>query len=106
MNMLALFFPRGNDVTVTAKFPGITSGTGVSSKFWRKNSKTTSDTDPATISYTSVLTAGTDGIWFATFKVPKADNATPGTFWWRVDAIDPLSNVTTAACGPLLVEAV
>jgi len=108
MNMTALFFPQGNDIVVTAKFPEITDGTGVTAEFWYKPDKTTPDSDPANTTFTSSVTLGSDEIWFSQFSIPAADNAVPGAFWWRVDCIDSTGKRRTpdGACGTLLVEAV
>jgi hypothetical protein len=107
MDMTALFFPQNNDVTVVAKFPGVTTATGLSAKFWVKDDKTTPDSDPTTLSFPgSALTQGSDGLWFSQFLVPASDTATPGAFWWRVDLTDSLNHRTTTGGGPVLVEAV
>ena len=106
MNMTALFFPQNNDIVVTAKFPEITDGTGVTTEFWYKDSKDVPDSDPTSVSYQSVLSHGTDNVWYAQFNIPAADNEVTGAFWWRVDAIDAENRRMTANCGTLLVEAV
>jgi hypothetical protein len=106
MDMTALFFPQNNDVTVTAKFPEITTGAGISTKFWYKDNRYTADSDPSSHSYNgTALTQGTDGLWFTQFSIPSVNNSVAGAFWWRVDATDTLSKVRTANCGTLLVEA-
>jgi len=103
----ALFFPQNNDIVVTAKFPDIGSGSGVTTQFWYKDNRETSDTDPTNNMYAgSPLTAGTDGVLFTQFDIPSEDNQLTGAFWWRVDAIDALGNRRTANCGTLLVESV
>lgn len=106
MNMTALFFPQGNDVVVTAKFPDIVDGAGITAEFWYKDDKTTSDDDPGTLSYSAPLVQGDDQIWYSEFDIPGTDNIDTGAFWWRVDAIDSFSKRRTAGCGTLLVEAV
>lgn len=106
MDMTVLFFPSGNDVIVTATFPEITDGTGVTAEFWYKDNRYVPDSDPTSLSYQSSLFQGTDGTWQSQFDIPATDNSVPGAFWWRVDAIDSLSNRRTANCGTLLVEAV
>jgi hypothetical protein len=106
MNMLALFFPQNNDIVVTAKFPEITDGTGVTSEFWYKDDKTTPDSDPTSLSYQSTLVHGADNVWYAQFNIPATDTGVPGAYWWRVDAIDTSHRRMTANCGTLLVEAV
>jgi len=106
MDMTALFFPQNNDIIVTAKFPEITDGTGVTAEFWYKFDKMTPDGDPTTSTYTSNVTLGDDHIWYSEFVIPASDNAITGAFWWRVDAIDSFNHRRTASCGTLLVEAV
>jgi len=107
MDMTALFFPQNNDIVVTAKFPDITTGAGITTKFWRKNDKNTPDSDPSSKSYTgTALSQGTDSIWFSQFTIPSVDNSSPGMYWWRVDAVDATNKRRTAQSGPLLVEAV
>lgn len=106
MDMTALFFPQNNDIVVTARFPEITDGTGVTTEFWYKDNKTTPDSDPTSVSYQSILARGTDDVWYAQFNIPATDNEVTGAFWWRVDAIDTLNRRMTANCGTLLVEAV
>jgi hypothetical protein len=106
MNMTALFFFQNNDIVVTAKFPDIIDGTGITAEFWYKNDKNTPDDDPSTIMYTSSMSQGGDQIWYSEFTIPAADNADTGAFWWRVDAVDASDKRRTAGCGTLLVEAV
>jgi hypothetical protein len=55
MDTTALFVPLGNDITVTARFPEISDGTGMSSQFWVKPDKTTPDTE----SHRQTANAGT-----------------------------------------------
>ena len=107
MDMTALFFRRNNDVVVTAKFPEMTTGAGITTQFWYKDDKYISDSDPTSHVYTgTVLTQGTDGLWFTQFAIPATDNEVTGAYWWRVDAIDATNKRRTAQCGTLLVEAV
>jgi hypothetical protein len=106
MDMTALFFAQNNDIIVTAKFPDIIDGTGITAEFWYKADKTTPDDDPSTSTYTSNMIQGDDEIWYSQFSIPADDNAASGAFWWRVDAIDSFSQRRTAGCGTLLVEAV
>jgi hypothetical protein len=108
MDMTALFFPQGNDITVTAQFPGISSGTGMSSEFWYKPERETPDTDPAVTTFSSPIVAdpANPGQTMATFLIPDENNSSPGAFWWRVDVLDASGNRRTADCGTLLVEAV
>lgn len=105
MDMTALFFFQNNDIIVTAKFPEIVDGTGVTAEFWYKPDKSTPDSDPANLTYTSNVIQGDDAVWYSQFQIPAEDNMIAGAFWWRVDAIDALSNRRTAGCGTLLVEA-
>ena len=106
MDMVALFFPQGNDVVVTAKFPDIIDGTGITAEFWYKDNKNTPDDDPTTVMYTSAIVQGDDQVWYSEFTIPATDNEVTGAFWWRVDAIDSFNKRRTANCGTLLVEAV
>lgn len=106
MDMTALFFPQNNDIVVTAKFPDIIDGTGITAEFWYKYDKTTPDDDPSTSTYTSAMSQGDDQVWYAEFPIPADDNAVAGAFWWRVDAVDSFNKRRTANCGTLLVEAV
>ena len=106
MDMTALFFPQGNDIVVTAKFPDIIDGTGITAEFWYKDDKGTPDDDPTTMTYTSTMIQGDDEIWYSEFTIPAADNEVTGAFWWRVDAVDAFEKRRTANCGTLLVEAV
>jgi|SRR5215831_19206175 len=108
MDQTGLVFPRGNDLVVTARFPEISDGTGMTSEFFTKPDRTTSDTDPAVLVYQSAVDPDPDfpGQTKATFYVPRADTTLTGIFWWRVDCIDVLDKRRTANCGPLLVEAV
>jgi hypothetical protein len=106
--MDGLVFPRGNDVIVTARFPEISDGTGMSSEFYYKLDRTTDDDDPSVHVYESTVEPDPDneGATLATFDVPASDNASTGSFWWRVDVLDSDGHRRTANCGPLLVEAV
>jgi hypothetical protein len=108
MDMQALFFPQNNDVVVTAQFPDISDGTGMSSEFYYKLSKTTPDDDPSTLMFTSTVDADPDnvGATMAQFPIPGTDNGSPAAYWWRVDVIDTFGNRRTTNCGPLLVESV
>jgi hypothetical protein len=108
MDQTSLFIPRGNDVTVTARFPDISDGTGMSSEFWVKPAKTTPDSDPSVSTYTSTVVADPDnaGATMAQFDIPSTETALAGALWWRVDVIDTLSHRRTANSGPLLVESV
>jgi hypothetical protein len=108
MDQTCLFVPQGNDIVVTARFPGISDGTGMSSKFWVKPDRTTPDTDPAVSTYTSTVVADPSniGATMSTFNVPSAENALPGAFWWRVDIIDSLNHRRTADSGTYMIESV
>lgn len=108
MDMTTLFFPQGNDIIVTARFPEIPDGTGLSSRFLRKPDKTTPDSDPAVKMYTSTIISdtGNPGQTMSQYNIPAADNGVPGAQWWRVDVIDAANKKRTANSGPLLVEAV
>lgn len=108
MDMTALFFPQGNDIVVTAKFPEITDGTGMTAEFWYKFSKVTPDDDPSTLVYQKNLVLGDDGVWYSEFDISAVDNEVTGAFWWRIDCIDATGKRRTpdGACGTLLVEAV
>jgi hypothetical protein len=65
--------------------------TGLEVEFFIKTSKTTPDTDPATVKLTSVggqvvLTNPAKGI--ATVTIAAANIATAGALWWRCDAVN------------------
>jgi hypothetical protein len=106
--MNGLVFPRGNDIVVTARFPTISDGTGMSAEFYYKADRTTADDDPSVQVYESAVTPDPDneGATLATFEVDAADNASTGSYWWRVDVLDSSGHRRTADCGPLLVDAV
>jgi hypothetical protein len=108
MDTTSLMIPRGNDVVVTARFPEIATGTGMSSQFWYKNDKTTPDSDPSVLMVQSTVVSDPDfpGATKSTFALTAANNAATGAFWWRVDVIDTSNKRRTANCGTLLVEAV
>lgn len=108
MDMLALFFPQGNDVVVTARYAEISDGTGMTAKFYIKPDKTTPDTDPSVTAYTSTVVAdpSNTGSTLSQFNIPSVNNQVTGAFWWRVDVTDPFNKRRTANQGPLIVEAV
>jgi hypothetical protein len=108
MDSEVLFLPQGKDVVVTARFPTISDGTGVTSELYYKDSRYTADTDPTTQVYTSQVQDDPDnpGATFAQWTIPADDNIVTGAFWYRVDCIDSLDTRRMAACGTLLVEAV
>jgi len=108
MDQTGLVFPRGNDVVVTARFPEISDGTGITSELYTKPSRDTDDDDPAVRVYSSDVVSDPDNVGqsISQFDVPAADTGLTGSFWWRVDCVDVLNKRRTANCGPLLVEAV
>jgi hypothetical protein len=108
MDMLALFFPRGNDMVVTARYAEISSGAGMTARFYTKPDKTTPDNDPAVTVYQSTVVADPDNIGstLSQFNIPSTDTQDTGAFWWRVDVTDALNKRRTANQGPLLIEAV
>lgn len=108
MDQVGLVFPRGNDIVVTARFPDISNGSGINAEFYSKPGRTVADTDLSVQVYNSSLVTDPDnvGATMAQFTIPSIDTGATGAFWWRVDCIDVLSKRRTAACGPLLVEAV
>jgi hypothetical protein len=103
-----MYFPRGNDVQVVARYPGIADGTGAQSEFYYKTDRETLDVDPSTVVYTVPVVDDPDnvGATMSTFVVPGTDNDTNGAFWWRIDVVDPSGNRSTVGFGTLLVEAV
>jgi hypothetical protein len=103
-----LFFPAGNDVQVTVRYPNIPDGTGCQSEFYYKADRTTSDTDPSTVVFTSLVIADPDntGATMSTFTIDSADNAMAGAYWWRIDFLDAADSRTTVGFGTLIVEAV
>jgi hypothetical protein len=103
-----LFFPAGNDVQVTVRYSNIPDGTGCQSEFYYKADRTTSDTDPSTVVFTSLVVADPDntGATMSQFTIDSADNAMAGAYWWRVDFLDAADSRTTVGFGTLIVEAV
>jgi hypothetical protein len=103
-----LFFPAGNDVQVTVRYPNIPDGTGCQSEFYYKADRTTSDTDPSTVVFTSLVVVDPDntGATMSTFTIDSADNAMAGAYWWRIDFLDAADSRTTVGFGTLIVEAV
>jgi hypothetical protein len=103
-----LYFPRGNDITVVARLPSIADGTGYQGEFYYKQDRTSLDTDPSTIVYTSPVDVDPDnaGATMSTFTVPGMDNGANGAFWWRIDTLDPSDARNTIGFGTLIVEAV
>jgi hypothetical protein len=108
MDQIGLVFPSGKDVTVVARFPDISDGTGMTAKFVTKPDRYTADTATSVRVYDSGVTADPDnpGATISKFTIPSTDTAVTGSFWWRVDCIDSLSKRKMANCGTLLVEAV
>jgi hypothetical protein len=108
MDIQALVFPQGNDVLVTARFPDIADGTGITAELYDKPDRTTPNDDPAVLVYSAGLEADPDysGQTKAVFAVPATDTQDPRMDWWRVDAVDVNNKRRTAASGPLWVEAV
>jgi len=108
MDQTGLVFPRGNDVVVTARFPDISDGTGMTAEFFTKPSKTTADSDPAVNVYDSDVVSDPDnpGATISHFDIPSDDTGVAGSYWWRVDCVDLIGKRRTADCGPLMVEAV
>jgi hypothetical protein len=108
MDMLALFFKRGDDIVVTARYPEISTGTGMTATFYIKNDKTTDDTDPSVLTYDSSVVADPDnlGATLSNFSIPSEDTQDADSLWWKVRVFDSVGNVRTANQGPLLIEAV
>jgi hypothetical protein len=107
MDMEALFFTQGDDIVVTARFPDIPDGNGMTATFYIKPDKTTPDMDPSVLTYDSDVVVDPDntGATLAKFSIPSEDTQLTGAFWWKVRVFDPFSNVRTANQGTLLVEA-
>lgn len=103
-----LFFPVGNDVQVIVRYPSIPDGTGCQSEFYYKADRYTSDLDPTTVAFTSLVVDDPDnaGATMSQFLIDAEDNAASGAFWWRIDFLDPGDNRTTVGFGTLIVEAV
>jgi len=106
MDMQGLCIEQGNDVIVTARWPTIANGSGLSSELYYKPDRYTHDSDPSVEVYTSGLIPDPDnpGATMSQFTIPSADNQVPGIFWWRVDALDINGKRRTAAGGPFMVE--
>lgn len=103
-----LYFPCGNDVTVTVRYPGVADGTGAQSEFYYKADRKTSDTDPSTTVYASPVVDDPDnaGATMSRFIIDDGDNSNAGAFWWRIDFVGPDDARTTVGYGTLMVEAV
>src|ERR1700758_2886704 len=108
MDNQALYFPQGKDVTVTARYPGIPSGTGLHSEFYYKDNRYTADSDPSVQMYSAPIDPDPDntGATMSVFDIPAADNGVAGAFWWRVDVVDSANIRRYVDSGTLLVEAV
>lgn len=108
MDGQVLYFPQGNDIVVTARFPEISDGTGATASFYCKDDRYVDDADPTTQVYTSGVNPDPDftGATMSVFHIPAADIEITGAFWWRVDVTDVTDKTRTASCGTLLVEAV
>lgn len=108
MDMLALFFKQGDDVVVTARYPDIPDGSGMTATFYIKDDKTTPDTDATVLTYDADVVADPDnlGATLSNFTIPSEDTQVAGAWWWKVRVFDPFSNVRTANQGTLLIEAV
>lgn len=109
MDSQVLYFPQGKDVVVTARYPGISDGTGSHSELYYKDNRYTPDDDPGTQMYSAPIDDDPDnpGATMSVFTIPAADNDVTGAFWWRVDAVDDTDNTRSMVqCGTLLVEAV
>ena len=108
MDMAALFFKRGDDVVVTARYPTISDGTGMTSTFYIKDDKMMSDTDSSVLTYDSDVIDDPDntGATLSQFKIPSEDTQASDSLWWKVRVFDAVGNVRTANQGPLLIEAV
>jgi hypothetical protein len=108
MEMLALFFKQGDDIVVTARYPEIPDGTGMTATFYVKDDKTTPDTDSSVLTYDAEVVADPDNMnaTLSQFIIPSEDTQGAGAWWWKVKVFDTLSNGRTANQGPLLIEAV
>jgi hypothetical protein len=108
MDMIALFFKRGDDIVVTARYAEISDGSGMTATFYIKSDKTTLDTDPSVLTYDSNVVADPNntGATMSTFDIPSTDTQDTGAWWWKVRIFDQFNNVRTANQGPLLIEAV
>lgn len=103
-----LYFPVNNDVSVLVQYPSISDGTGCQSEFYYKADRTTSDTDPSTVSYAVPVNddPANPGACMSHFTILAADNAESGAYWWRIDFLDASGNRTSVGFGTLMVEAV
>jgi len=108
MDMVALFFKRGDDIVVTARYPDISDGTGMTATFYIKDSKMMPDTDPSVTKYDSDVIDDPDniGATLSQFKIPSEDTQASDTLWWKVRVFDSVGNVRTANQGTLIIEAV
>jgi len=109
VQQMAMYFPQGNDIQVTAHYPNIPPGTaGAKSEFYYKTDRTVPDNDPTTKVYTAQVVDDPNNqtATMSQFLIPAADNGVVGSQWWRIDVIDQYSNRSTVGFGILLVEAV
>lgn len=108
MDMLTLFFKQGDDVVVTARYPDIPDGSGMTATFYIKDDKTTPDTDSTVLAYDADVVEDPDntGATLSQFDIPSEDTQGTGALWWKVKVFDPFNNGRTANQGPLLIEAV
>jgi hypothetical protein len=75
--------------------------TGLTVALVIKASDTASDGSGAT--YSGTILSAAEGL--VTFTIPGTQNATAGTFWWRLDVIDNSGNHVTAVEGSWTVTA-
>jgi hypothetical protein len=75
--------------------------TGLTLEFVIKPSA--SSDDGAGTTYTPTITDADQGL--ATLTIPGSQNASPGTFWYRLDVVDGAGNHVTALQGNWVVTA-
>jgi hypothetical protein len=100
---------QNNDVTfpftLTTSSGAIFNPTGSTLSLVLKASETAADNTGTTFTVGSGLTIVSAALGQVTWKLPHANTATPGTQWYRLDAVDASSNRTTLRVGVLSVQA-
>ena len=108
LQMPNLLLQQSKDVLITARFPDMSDGTGMTSTFYIKYDRITPDTDPSVQSYSSSIINDPDnaGATMSQYIIPAADTGMTGVYWWRVDRTDATGKIKTWNYGPLIIQAV
>ena len=100
---------QGNDVlfTLNLTYNGAPFDvTNYTLTIYLKATEQTADGSAITFTTSSGLTIVNAKLGIVTWAVPHTDTATPGTQWWRLDAVDGSSNRTTVMVGNFTIQAV